>query len=180
MTSIKEFIDENDIGAEDVIDALDIDPAQFADYPDGPTAFYDGQPDVETLRDDFDAVDLLADKKAELAQENEDLRETAREARRPVFKDKAEDLTALTTKWGDADDLIERFDDGEMDVEDVEDKIELAKDILDDVDADVTTVNDSDDENEEPPSFESSAIYADEDEVRQTASGKRNLSSIRR
>jgi hypothetical protein len=179
MTSIKEFIDENDIEAEDVIDALDIDPAQFTDYPDEPHEFYDGQPDVEALREDFDAVDLLADKKEDLADENEDLKAEVREARRPVFEDKADTLTQMTTKWGDTDALLEQFDDGEMDVSDVEDKIELAKDILDDVDASVTTVDEADDSDNEEFEFESSAQFADEDSIERTESGSLVLSDIR-
>lgn len=147
MTSITEFIDENDITAEDVIDALDIDAAQFADYPDGPQAFYD-DPKVDDLREDFDAVDMLADRKAELVEEVDALQERLREARRPTFADKAEELADLTTRWGDKEELLEKFDAEDTDerwtVDDLEAKIELAEDIYEDLsDAETTTVGDS-------------------------------------
>jgi len=150
MTDIKQYIDEHDLTVEDVIDGLDIDVSQFADVPDEPHDFYDGEPAVEDLREDFDAVDLLADEKDQLADTVDDLREEVREAQRPVFEEKASELAEMTDKWGDEDDILARFDaddDNEQwTVEDVTDKIELVEDIVSNT---TTTVADSGDEGSE-------------------------------
>lgn len=134
MTDITEFIDEHDLNAEDVIDALDIDPAQFVDVPDEPHDFYDGEPTVEELADDFDAVDLLVDEKENLEGEVDELEKEVREARRPVYEEKAEELAEMTDKWGDEDLLMNRFDPEDPDeepwtVDDLAEKIELVEDI---------------------------------------------------
>jgi len=133
MTTITEFLDENDLSAADVIDALDIDPSNVADVPEEPTDFYDGEPSIEDLADDFDAVDLLADKKESLEAEVASLTDEVRAAKRPVFEEKAEELAALTDKWGEKDELLDRFEaedaDLRWDVSDITDKIELVEDI---------------------------------------------------
>lgn len=148
MSDITDFIDEHDLTAEDVIDALDVDPAQVADVPDAPTDFYDGEPDVESLADDFDAVAVLKDEKDKLTEENDSLREQAREAQRPVFADKAERLSELTDRWGDEDSLMAKFDaeddEERWSVDDIDAKLELVEDIIDE---ETTTVTDSTDDN---------------------------------
>lgn len=142
--NLTEFIDENDLTIEDVIDSLDVDVAELVDTPDEPSDFYDGQPSVEDLADDFDAVDLLVDEKNSLAQENEELTESLRESQRPVFADKAENLAELTEKWGDKEALLDKFDADDADerwtVEMVDDKLELVEDIKS---TETTTVGDS-------------------------------------
>lgn len=158
MSNIKQFIDENELSAEDVIDALDVDISQFADVPEQPADFYDGEPSVEDLAEDFDAVDLLADEKDSLEAEVDSLQEEIREARRPVYADKAEELAEITEKWGDEETLMERFDaedeDERWSVDDIESKIELAEDIAADVGSDVTTVTDEGDEGGDDPDIE--------------------------
>jgi hypothetical protein len=146
MSNIKQFIDENDLDAEDIIDALDIDPAQFIDYPDEPTDFYDGDPKASELAEDFDAVDMLLDAKEDLEDEVQSLSEEVREAKRPQFADKAEKLASMTERWGDEDELMEKFDaeddDEQWSVEDLVDKIELVEDIAQ---TETTTITDSSD-----------------------------------
>jgi hypothetical protein len=153
MSDITDFIDEHDLTAEDVIDALDVDPAQVAEVPDEPTDFYDGQPSVETLSDDFDAVAVLKDEKDKLATENDSLREQVRDAQRPVFADKAERLSELTDRWGDKDSLLAKFDTEDEEerwsVDDIDAKLELVEDIIDE---ETTTVTDSTDEQTEDTS----------------------------
>lgn len=133
MSNLKEFIDEHGLTVEEVIDALEIDPSDVANVPDEPTDFYDGSPSASDLADDFDAVDLLIDEKEDLEQQVDSLREQIREAKRPVFEDKAAELAAMTDKWGDTEDLVAKFDaeneDERWTVDDVEDKIELVEDI---------------------------------------------------
>lgn len=165
MTNIKDFLDENDLSATDVIDALDIDASQFADVPDEPTDFYDGEPDVETLADDFDAVDLLVDEKQNLEEEVAQLEDKLQESQRPIFEDKAEQLAEMTEKWGDADDIVERFDPhGDEEegwtLDTIEDKIELVEDIKGEQ---TTTVNDSTDtDNDDGGEQDFVANFADE------------------
>lgn len=149
MTDIKEFLNDNDLTAEDVIDALDIDASQFADVPDEPHDFYDGEPSVDDLADDFDAVDLLVDEKESLEAEVDELREEVREAKRPVYEEKAAELAEMTDKWGDKDALLERFDSEDGDqwsVEDLTDKIELVEDIKGET---TTTVGDDAEDDEQ-------------------------------
>ncbi len=133
---IKEFVDENDLSVEDVryiVDSTDVSKEDLVDAPDEPTDFYDGEPNVETLADDFDAVDLLVDQKQTLENEVDSLQEDLRESRRPVFADKAETLAEMTHKWGDEDELMEKFDAEDEDerwtVDTLDEKIELVEDI---------------------------------------------------
>jgi len=143
MTDLTELFNDKDVTKEDVIDHYDIDQKE------SPSDFYDGEPSVEDLADDFDAVDLLVDEKQKLESENDNLSEELHEYRAEEFADRAEDLVALTEKWGDADTLVERFEDSEDEaftsVDDLDDKIELVKDITDTAD-ETTTVNDTDTE----------------------------------
>lgn len=144
MTDITEFIDENDLTAADVIDALDIDPAQFADVPDEPTDFYDGQPSVDDLEDDFDAVSILADEKEDLEDEVSNLNDELNEYKRTEFEAKADELTDLTDKW-EKESMLECFEDGDLIVDDLDDRVELVKDIKG---SDTTTVTDSNESEE--------------------------------
>jgi len=165
--TLQEFIDEQNLDAEDVIDALDVE------VPTEPTAFYDGEPDIETLADDFDAVDILVDEKERLAAECDDLRTELREAQRPVFADKAETLADLTQRWGDEDDLMAKFDaeaeEERWTVDDIKAKIDLVEDI---VDEETTTVTDNADN-------ESNSDPDNEPDVPMTDSGRFDLRSER-
>lgn len=178
MTSIKDFVDEHDLDATDIIDALDIDASDIAGVPEEPTAFYDGEPTVDELADDFDAVDLLVDEKDELAEKLADAREDLREARRPVFADKAEELASMTTKWGDKDTLMEKFDadadDERWTMDDIEDKLEIVRDIRSDG---VTTPGGSD--NGEDRYTADGARNSTDTEFDRTPDGKLDLSARR-
>lgn len=140
--SLTEFIDEHDLTVEDVIDDLDLE------VPDEPTAFYDGEPDIETLADDFDAVDLLVDEKETIEAERDSLREDLRDARRPLFSDKADKLASKTHKWGDKDDLMAKFDADDAEerwtIDDIDEALELVADIIDE--SSTTTITDSTDD----------------------------------
>jgi len=180
---ISEFVDQNDVGVEDVryiIDSLDIDTAQLVDAPDAPTDFYDGEPTVEDLADDFDAVDLLVDEKENLQEDVDSLREGLRESKRPVFADKAEKLAELTHKWGDSEELMAKFDADDEDerwtVDTLEDKIELVEDIKGEQTTTVDSAADSDSTN---------TLVADNDgtvsetEISRTQDGKLDLRDMR-
>lgn len=165
--TLQEFIDEQNLDVEDVIDALDVE------VPTEPTAFYDGEPDIETLAGDFDAVDILVDEKERLATECDDLRTELREAQRPVFADKAQTLADLTQRWGDEDDLMAKFDAEDEEerwtVDDIEAKIDLVEDI---VDEETTTVTDNADNG-----TDSDAESDDDPDVPMTDSGRFDLRS---
>lgn len=174
MSNIKSFIDEHDLDAEDVIDALDIDLAQFADYPDGPKAFYDGEPTVDELAEDFTAVETVVDTRDDLEERNESLKTELKETKRDEFADAAEDLAELTDRFGDEDDLMEKFEDGEMSLEEIQEQLAVIEDALGST---TTTVGDEgkDDEDIE---IETSATYAED--IPRTSGGKLNLSTVRR
>ena len=150
MTSIKAFLDEHDLDAEDVIDALDLE------VPNGPSSFYDGQPDAQTLADDFDAVDLLIEENDSLEQRVDSLEADLREHEREAFADKASDLAEMTTKWGDAESLVAKFDDEDNDeftsVDDLTERIEIVEDIRSDVET--TTTTQTDDESTDTSSLD--------------------------
>lgn len=174
MSDITQFIDEHGLTVEDVIDSLDIDSSAFENVPDEPHDFYDDEPTVSDLADDFDAVDLLVDKRDELAAENDALREEVRDARRPVFANRAEYLAEMTEKWGDKADLVERFDATDEDdterwtVDDIEAKIELVEDIEQDLtDSEITTVTDNSDDD----------VVDDEPDIPTTENGRFDLRS---
>jgi len=180
MSNIEEFIDKHGLEVEDIIDALDLE------VPQEPTAFYDGEPTVDELREDFEAVDMLAERRNELTEQVDELREEVREARRPVFEDKAERLAQMTDRWGDAEDLMEHFDaedeDERWSVDDVEEKIKLTKDILDDANVETTTV-DSGSKNDNGSDSGLEAVrepqFADDDNIDQTRRGGMDLRSVR-
>jgi len=146
MTSITEFIDDHDLEAEDVIDALDIDPAQFTDYPEEPSEFYDGEPTVDELREDFTAVDVLADSKEDLESDVEELETELKATKREEFEDAAEDLVEYTDRFGDEDDLVEKFENDEMTVDEIEQQLAVIKDA---VSTETTTVGGSESEDDE-------------------------------
>jgi hypothetical protein len=168
---LQTFIDENELTVEDVVDALDVD------IPSEPTAFYDGEPSVEQLADDFDAVDILVDEKQSLEEEVSDLTDSLREARRPVYKEKAQQLAEMTHKWGDSEELMERFDadDERWSVDDLDEKIELVEDIT----GSTTTTIDSETDTE-------TELVADNDgsvensDIDTTSNGRYDLRSVRR
>jgi len=185
--TIQEFVDENDLSAEDVryiLDSADVDTSEVVDAPEQPTDFYDGEPDVEALADDFDAVGLLVEQKETLEAEVDSLEEDLRESKHPVFADKAEHLAGLTQRWGDEEELMDKFDAEDEDerwtVDTIEDKIELVEDITG---TETTTVTDSssesEDEGESLVDSGSSMQIADRDSIETTDSGKYNLSSVR-
>jgi len=188
MTNIHTLLDDNDLDVATVVDALsteDIIAALDEDLHAEPTAFYDGEPTVDDLRDDFEAVDMLADKRDDLTEQVDELREEVREARRPVFKDKAQRLAQMTDRWGDTEDLMEHFDAEDTEkrwsVDDIDEKIELAEDILDDADVETTTV-DSGPEGDDDDSGLSAVRepqFADEDKIGQTRRGGMDLRDIR-
>lgn len=173
--NLTEFIDEQNLDAEDVIDALDVD------VPGEPTAFYDGEPDVETLADDFDTVELLVDEKESLEGEIDSLEADLHEYEKEAFADTAGDLAALTDKWGDEDELLERFNDEDDDeftaVDDLEDKIELVEDIKGDG---TTTVTDEDDTTSETNFVaDNSGAVGDDTDLDTTQGGSYDLRSVR-
>jgi len=133
--TLSEFIDEQNLTAEDVIDALDVE------VPTEPTAHYDGEPTADELSEDFDAVDLLIDEKETLESEVEELSDSLAEYRKTEYEQKVDDLVDLTDKW-EKDELMEKFDADEdaWTIDDVEDRIELVEDLKS---SEATTITDS-------------------------------------
>jgi hypothetical protein len=97
--------------------------------PSDPTAFYDGEPTIEQLADDFGTVQMLLDDKEDLEDEVETLTDELRERKRGDAEAKAAELADLTTVWGDEDELVEQFEDGEISLDDLDEKIKAAEDI---------------------------------------------------
>jgi len=120
--SLHDFIDENGLSTDDVIDRLNID------VPDEPSDFYDSEPSVDDLVEDFDAVDALADSKESLESEVTELNNELRSYKTEEFEDKAERLAELTSR--DKESLVESFEDGEITVEEINDKISVAEDAV--------------------------------------------------
>jgi hypothetical protein len=116
--------------------------------------FYDGEPDVETLQDDFTAVEALVDTNAELEQQVDELESQLHEYRRTEFTDKATELAEILDSR-DVDTLVEQFEDGEMTIEDVEQQLTVAQEAIG---AQPTTI-DTTDANETPES--ESTLVAD-------------------
>lgn len=157
--TLEDFIDEHDLTVADVVDALGIDPSDFDEVPDEPHAFYDGEPTVEDLADDFDAVALLHEEKADLEARVDSLEADLHEHEKEAFADRAADLADLTERWGDEQRLVDRFEDDEDDefqsVDDIDTKIELVEDIRGDADGETTTVaDDADDDPADEPDFD--------------------------
>lgn len=136
MTTIHEFIDENDLEREDVLDSLNVE------QNDAPTDFYDGQPSADELAEDFDAVDLLLDSKNDLEDQVEDLQDALADYEQREAEEKIETLTDITDKW-DADDLTEQYEDGDLTLDRIEERIEIARDLVGDQ---TTTVEDETDD----------------------------------
>jgi hypothetical protein len=179
MTNIQTFIDENDLTVADVIDALDVELEAIDGVPTEPTAFYDGEPDIEDLADDFPAVKMLADDKEDLEDEVDSLREDLRETKRPRYEEKVEELTSIADDaFGSEDDLLDAFDaedeDERLTIDDIEDKIETAKAIRG---AETTTAADSTSDDEDID-VDTTVSVADEDKIRSTEGGKLDLSSV--
>jgi len=97
--------------------------------PSDPTAFYDGEPTIEQLADDFGTVQMLLDDKEDLEGEVETLTDELRERKRGEAEQKAAELAEMTTVWGDEDELVEQFEDGEISLDDLDEKIKAAEDI---------------------------------------------------
>jgi hypothetical protein len=158
MTDIQNFIDENDLTFGDVVDALDVDLEAIDGVPNEPTDFYDGEPDIEDLADDFPTVKMLADDKDALEDEVAALEDELRETKRPRYEEKVDELTEIADDaFGSEDELLDAFDaedeDERLTIDDIEEKIEAAKTIRG---SDTTTVGDSeiDEGSESTPDIE--------------------------
>jgi hypothetical protein len=135
MTTIHEFIDENDLEKEDVLDSLGVE------VPDEPTYFYDGQPSADELAEDFDAVDLLMDSKEDLEEKVENLTDSLEAYEEQEAEAKIEELTDLTDNW-DGDELREQYENDEITLDRLDERIEIAEDMLG---SETTTVEDQTD-----------------------------------
>jgi hypothetical protein len=178
MDSLAEAMADTDT----MTDATNTDGS--TDSPTDPTEFYDSEPDVETLADDFTAVASLVDAKEGLETEVEELRDSLHEYERTEFRDRAERLAELTNR--DVDTLVESFDDGEMTFDDLDAKIEVAEDALATTSATGVTATDSNsdsDEGGDGREFDSNVVtdptFAADDDIDTTERGKRDLSSVR-
>ncbi len=143
--SLQEFIDSNDLTDEQVIDKLGID------VPESPTDFYDSEPDVETLADDFTAVEALQDSKESLEEEVEELNDELQSYRVDDFRDSAERLAELVDSR-DVETMVEQFEDGELTVDDVDEQITVAEEAIGSTTTTVST--DSDVETDSEPDIE--------------------------
>jgi len=114
--------------------------------------FYDGEPDVETLQDDFTAVEALVDTNAELEHQVDELESQLHEYRRTEFTDKATELAEILDSR-DVDTLVEKFEDGEMTIEDVEQQLTVAQEAIG---AQPTTIDTTD--TDETPDSESTLV----------------------
>jgi predicted nucleic acid-binding Zn-ribbon protein len=168
--TIQEFIDDNDLSTEDVIDQLGIET------PDSLTDFYDSEPDVETLADDFTAVEALQDSKESLEEEVGELNDELQSYRTEDFRDTAERLAELVDSR-EVDAMVEQFEDGELTVDDVEDQIAVAEEAIGST---TTTINDSSkDESESVVDSDPEISTVDRESITSTDSGKLDLSSVR-
>jgi hypothetical protein len=181
--SLTDFIDEHDLTTKEVIDALDVDLTALDDVPSEPTAFYDGEPDIEEVADDFPVVQMLLDDKDSLEDEVDTLQTELRETKRPHYEERVDELVSVADDaFGTKDDLMDAFDaendEERLTIDDIDDKIEKAKQIRGD---DVTTADSSedDDTDEDDITVESTMQVVDEDAVAQTSRGKLDLSSVR-
>jgi len=165
--NIHEFIDENGLSTEEVIDKLNID------VPESPNDFYDSEPSVDNLRDDFTAVESLADSKESLETEVEQLNDELQQHRVEEFRDRAERLCELVDR--DIDDLVERFNDDELTIEEVNDKISVAEDAIG---TEPTTIGGGDDGGESEDGLVADNNGAvNETDIDRTQGGRFNLSS---
>jgi hypothetical protein len=170
--SLQEFIDSHDLTDAQIIDELGLE------VPDDPTDFYDSEPDVETLADDFTAVEALQDSKESLESEVEELNDELQSYRTEDFRDTAERLAELVDSR-EVETMVEQFEDGELTVEDVEDQIAVAEEAIGST---TTTMNDSSGSNEDTESLvdsEPEISTVDRESISSTDSGKLDLSSVR-
>jgi hypothetical protein len=170
--SLQEFVDSHDLTDAQIIDELGLE------VPDDPTDFYDSEPDVETLADDFTAVEALQDSKESLESEVEELNDELQSYRTEDFRDTAERLAELVDSR-EVDAMVEQFEDGELTVDDVEDQIAVAEEAIGST---TTTMNDSSGSNEDSESMIDSnpeISTVDRESVNRTDSGKLDLSSVR-
>jgi hypothetical protein len=180
--SIKQFVDEHDLSAADIIDALDIDASDVADVPTEPTDFYDGEPSIEQLADDFPPVQMILDERDSLQSERDDLMTDLREHRRSEFVDTAEELVAITDAYGTKADLIDQYEDGELTLDTLSEKLDRAKEIVTDATgSEPTTVSDDDDTDDRSHGFvaDSARNESGERDIPRTENGKLILSEYR-
>jgi len=172
--TIQEFIDDNDLSTEDVIDQLGIET------PDSPTDFYDSEPDVETLVDDFTAVEALVDSKESLEDDVAELNDELQSYRVEDFRDTAERLAELVESR-EVDEMVEQFEDGELTVNDVEQQITVAEEAIGSTTTTVNTDSDVKTDNESETLTDSSSTIStvDRDKIQSTDSGKLDLSTVR-
>jgi len=158
--SLQEFIDANDLTPADVVDALDLDLQAIDSVPSEPSDFYDGEATVDELAEDFPAVQMLADDKQDLEATVDELEERVRETERPQYEQTVDELVTIADDaFGSKEELMDAFDaEDEKDrltVDDVEAKLETAKQIRGE---DTTTVTDNGSED-----GDSSTLVADND-----------------
>lgn len=144
--------------------------------PSDPTEFYDGEPTVEQLADDFKTVQMLVDKRDDLESEVDSLSEELREHKTAKAEQKAEELTSITDAWGEQEDLIEQFSDGEITLDDLDERIEVARDIAGE---ETTTVTDNGDDGSSTDTqyAADTARESSERDYERTSKGKLDLSS---
>jgi len=144
--------------------------------PSDPTEFYDGEPTVEQLADDFGTVQMLVDERDDLQNEVETLTDELRERKRGEAEQKAAELTNITEVWGDEDDLLERFEDDDLTLDDLDEKIEAAESIAS---SETTTPSGSggSDGGSERQTVADHAREAGERDFDRTSSGRIDLSS---
>jgi chromosome segregation ATPase len=133
MTDIKQYIEDNDLDAEDVIDALDLNVAQdddrfdFDSFVEGMTidALAESNDEVATLVEDKseleDRVDVLEDKKKSLEDDIEELQSDLESYRDEERETLVDEITDLTSAW-DEDSLLDE------DIEELQTKKSIAED----------------------------------------------------
>lgn len=179
--SLKEFIDEHDLTDKDIIDALDIDLQALDSVPNEPIDFYDGEPSIEDLADDFPTVQMLVDQKEDLEVEVAELTDELRETKRPTYEQKVEELVEIADDaFGSEEELMEAFDaedeDERLTIDDIDEKIDRAKTIKG---TDTTTTDSSSDGGEDEDVEVESSMQIADDAVETTSSGRYNLSNVR-
>jgi len=163
--TLHEFIDEHDLSTDDVIDKLNID------VPESPSEFYDSEPSVDDLADEFTAVESLADSKESLEAEVEELNDELREHKVETFRDRAKRLSELVDR--DVENLVEQFEDDELTIEAVNEKISVAEDAIG---TEPTTVADNEEDGDTTLVADNDGTVSETD-VDRTQGGRFNLSS---
>jgi len=142
--------------------------------PSDPTQFYDGEPTVEDLADDFGAVQMLVDEKEDLKDERDTLNDELTELRRDDAETKAEELAEMTDFWGDSEELLDKYDDGEMTLDHLDEKIAAAESIT----STETTTPISGGRDDDDSQFVADRARDDSDrEYERTSNGKIDLSN---